>query len=97
MSPPRHVIVDGLLKEGFFEFDPLQYYPRHWSKEKMFHFTIHRLPLDNAVLNSPYRTVRIAWTDGKIRVERIRRDTKYDPVIRNRKEALRRIKVPGCF
>jgi hypothetical protein len=97
VSPPRHVIVDSILKDGFFEFDPLQYYPRHWSRERMFHFTVHRLPLDNATLNSPYRTVRITWTDGKIRVERIKRDEKYDPVVRSKKEALRRMKVPGCF
>jgi hypothetical protein len=23
VSPPRHVIVDGILKEGYYEFDPL--------------------------------------------------------------------------
>lgn len=97
VAPPRHVIVDGILKDGFFEFDPLRYYPRRWTREKMFHFTIHRLPLDNAVLNSPHRTVKVTWREGKIRVERIRREEKYDPVIRTKEEALRRMKVPGCF
>lgn len=97
VSPPRHVIVDALLQNGAFEFDPLDYFPNRWTREKMFRFAVHRLPLDNAALNSPYRTVRITWTNGKIRVERIKREEKYDPVIRSKKEALRRMKVPGCF
>jgi hypothetical protein len=97
VSPPRHVIVDGLLRDGYFEFDPLRYYPGRWARERMFHFTIHRLPLDNAVLNSPYRTVEVTWRNGKIRVERVKRKEKYDPVISSRKESLRRLKVPGCF
>jgi hypothetical protein len=97
VSPPRHVIVDSILRDGFFEFDPLHYCPRHWTRERMLHFTLHRLPLDNATLNSPYRTVRITWIEGKIRIERVKRDEKYDPVVRSKKEALRRMKVPGCF
>jgi len=97
VSPPRHVIVDAILKDGFFEFDPLHYYPGHWSREKMLRFTIHRLPLDNAALNSPYRTVHVTCWNGKIRVERVKREEKYDPVIRTREEALKRMKIPGCF
>jgi hypothetical protein len=97
VSPPRHVIVDAILKEGYYEFDPLEYYPRRWTRERMYHFTYHRLPLDSAVLNSPYRTVRVSWTDGKIRVERVQREKKHDPVIETKKQALRRQRVPGCF
>ncbi len=97
ISPPRHVIVDGILKEGYYEFDPLKYYPRRWTRERMYQFTFHRLPLDSAILNSPYRTVRVSWTDGKIRVERVQREKKYDPVIATKKQALRRQRVPGCF
>jgi len=97
VSPPRHVIVDAILRDGFFEFDPRRYYPQRWTGERMLHFTIHRLPLDNAVLNSPYRTVKVTWREGKIRVERIRRKEKYDPVIRRGKEARQRMKIPGCF
>ncbi|MBN2034685.1 MAG: hypothetical protein JW836_15560 [Deltaproteobacteria bacterium] len=96
-SPPRHVIVDGLLKDGFFEFNPLDYFPKHWSREKMFRFALNRLPLENAVLNSPYRTVHITWHDEKIRVERAKRKEKYDPVIRTKEEALKRVMIPGCF
>lgn len=97
VSPPRHVIVDRLIMNGFFEFDPLDYFPKRWTKEKMYHFAVHRLPLESAALNSPYRTVRITWCNEKIRVERVNREEKYDPVIRTKKEALRRIRVPGCF
>jgi hypothetical protein len=97
ISPPRHVIVDSILKEGSYEFDPLKYYPPRWTREKMYHFTYHRLPLDSAILNSPYRTVRVSWTNGKIRVERVKREKKYDPVISTKKQALRRQRVPGCF
>jgi hypothetical protein len=97
VSPPRHVIVDGLIEKGFYEFDPFRFFPGRWSKERMFHFALHRIPLDNAALNSPYRTVQVTWRDGKIRVERIKREEKYDPVIRTKKEALKRMKVPGCF
>jgi hypothetical protein len=97
ISPPRHVIVDSILKEGSYEFDPLKYYPPRWTREKMYHFTYHRLPLDSAILNSPYRTVRVSWTNGKIRVERVQREQKYDPVIRTKRDALHRRNVPSCF
>ena len=97
ISPPRHLVVKEILIKEHFDFDPLDYYPRRWSREKMRRFTIHRLPLDNATLNSPYRTVKVTWTDGKIRVERIRRDEKLDPVIRSKEDSLRRMRVPGCF
>jgi len=97
VSPPRHVLVDGLLKEGYFEFDPLDYYPKRWSRERMFNFTYRRLPLDSAILNSPYRTVRISWRDEKIRIERITREKKYDPVIETKQQSLRRRNVPSCF
>lgn len=97
ISPPRHVVVDTVLQHGFFEFDPLDYYPEHWSKEKMYRFTLRRMPLDNAALNSPYRTVHVTWQDGKIKVERVKREKKYDPVIRTKEDALKRMKIPGCF
>ncbi|MBU2498815.1 MAG: hypothetical protein KKE57_07950 [Proteobacteria bacterium] len=97
VSPPRHAVVDALLTRGYMEFDPLAYYPSRWPPSRMLHFTIHRLPLENAALNSPYKTVNISWRDGKIRVERVQREKKYDPVIRSKKDALRRIRGPGCF
>jgi hypothetical protein len=97
VSPPRHVIVDRILKQEYFEFDPLAYYPSRWTRERMYHFTYLRLPLDSAILNSPYRTVRVSWIDGKIRIERVQREQKYDPVIQTKRDALRRRNVPSCF
>ena len=97
VSPPRHVLVDAILKDGYFEFQPLDYFPKRWSRERMFNFTCRRLPLNSAILNSPYRTVRVSWRDGKIRIERIQREKKYDPVIETKQQALRRRNVPSCF
>jgi hypothetical protein len=63
----------------------------------MFNFTYRRLPLDSAILNSPYRTVHVSWKDGKIRIERVQRDKKHDPVIQTKQQALRRRNAPSCF
>lgn len=97
VSPPRHVVVHAVLMNECFEFDPALYYPARWSRSRMLRFTYHRLPLEQGGLSSPYRTVRLQWVDGKIRVERVKRDEKYDPPITTRKESLRRKKVPSCF
>ena len=96
-SPPRHLIVKSVLMDGFFEFDPAHYYPARWNPSRMLHFTYLRLPLEQGGLNSPYRTVRLHWVDGKIRLERVQRDAKHDPPITSRKEALRKQHVPLCF
>jgi len=97
VSPPRHLVVEGLLNDGFFEFDPLDYYPGRWNRKRMMHFTMHRLPLDNAALNSPYQTVVVEWKGEKIRVEKAKRKEKCDPVIRTKEESRKRLKVPACF
>ncbi len=97
VSPPRHIVVEGILNEGFFEFDPLGYYPDRWSKKRILYFTIHRLPLDNAALSSPYQTVCVEWRDTKIRVEKVKRKEKYDPLILTKEESRKRLKVPACF
>jgi hypothetical protein len=97
VSPPRHVIVDTIIEKGCFEFDPLDYYPSRWPPQRMYHFTYHRLPLDSPFFNSPFKTVRVSWADGKIRIERIQREKKFDPVVGSREEALRRLRIPSCF
>ena len=97
VSPPRHVIVDGIIEKGYFEFDPLDYYPSRWPPERMYHFTYRRLPLESAFFNSPFKTVRVSWLNGKIRIERVQREKKFDPVIGSREEALRRLRIPSCF
>jgi hypothetical protein len=97
VSPPLHVIADAIIEKGYFEFDPFGYYPSRWTPQRMVHFTYHRLPLDSPFFNSPFKTVRVSWVDGKIRIERVQREKKFDPVIGSRKEALRRMRIPSCF
>lgn len=97
-SPARHVVVRCMVLEGFFEFDPSDYYPSHWSPGKMMHFTYRRLPLHQSALCTPYQTIKLSWVgEGRIRVERVQREKVYDPVIRRREEAVRRLRVPSCF
>jgi hypothetical protein len=97
VSPPRHMIMEAIIRDGFYEFDPLKFFPDRWSKDRMMYFTYLRLPLDQSALNSPYREPKLSWVDGKIRVERVQRKEKYDPVLEDRKEARRRLTVPSCF
>ena len=97
VSPPRHVIVRAMVQEGRFEFDPTSYYPERWTRSQMLHFTFRRLPLEQAALSTPHKKVRLSWADGKIRVERVQRRARYDPVIGTRYEARRRKFVPSCF
>lgn len=97
VSPPRHVIVEAIIKDGWFEFDPFRTYPSRWSRTRMLHFTYRRLPLHQSALVSPYKTVQVSWIGNKIRVERIQRAEKHDPVIRTKREALHRLMVPSCF
>jgi hypothetical protein len=97
VSPPRHVIVSSILDHGFFEFDTSHYYPARWGRERMMYFTYRRLPMEQSALNSPHRTVRLDWVEGKIRVQRVQREEKYDPVIHSKNEAERRHKGPLCF
>ena len=97
VSPPRHIIVRAIMDDGFFEFRPDKYYPERWPLARVFFFTFHRLPLDQSILNSPYKTVRVTYGAGKIRVFSVQREEKYDPVIDDPKEARRRRFVPACF
>ncbi|MFH1487473.1 MAG: hypothetical protein ABII06_01080 [Pseudomonadota bacterium] len=97
VAPPRHVIINGIISEGRFAFDPGRYYPAHWTPSRMLRFTYFRLPLDQSVLNSPYNTVRLYWVKANICVEAVKRDKKHDPAIRTRKEAMRRLRAPSCF
>lgn len=96
-SPPRHVIVRSILLDGYFQFDPLLYYPARWGVERMLRFTWWRLPLDQSLLSDPYHTVRVFWVEGKIRIERETRAAKHDPVIRTRRDARKYLVIPSCF
>ena len=64
-SPPRHLIVQSIIFSGKFEFDWSQYYPDRWSPEKVLFFTRNRLPMNQPVINSPYKWVEIT-IDGKV-------------------------------
>jgi hypothetical protein len=97
VSPPRHVIVQVMIDNGSFEFDPAKYYPPHWSRKRMRHFTWHRLPLEQSALSTPYHTSTLEWKGDLLRVERVRRTEKYDPVVKSKKESMRRLRVPSCF
>ncbi len=96
-SPPRHVVVRSMVFEGQFEFDPLVYYPSRWSRERMMHFTLHRLPLEQSSLCNQYQVIQLRWIDGKIRVEKVQRLKKHQPTIRSQKESDRLLHVPSCF
>jgi hypothetical protein len=97
VAPARHVIVRSMLFSGFFEFEPLQYFPERWSKTRMIHFTYARLPLKQSVLSNPYKTVQLTWVGNKIRIEQIQRSEKLDPAIRTERDAKLRLHVPSCF
>lgn len=97
ISPPRHVIVRSMIYDGHFEFDPYNYYPRHWSKEQMMRFTHYRLPLQQSALCTPYKTVRVVWVNDHIWVEQVQREKKYNPVIRTLKEHRDHFIIPSCF
>jgi hypothetical protein len=96
-SPPRHIIARSLVFDGSFEFDPLRYYPERWDRSRMIHFTYHRLALEQGVLSSPYQTVELSWVGNKMRIARVQREKKHDPVIRTLKEAKRHSIIPSCF
>ncbi len=97
ISPPRHIIVESIISNGVFEFEPSDYYPSHWSPSRMLYFTSYRLPLGQSALNSPYKMVRLSMIKDKIRIERVRREEKHDPIIRDKKDAKRRLIAPVCF
>ncbi len=96
-SPPRHVIVTAMLRDGCFEFDPQAYFPARWSLQRMLHFTRFRLPLDQPALSGVYWSIALSWRGGRIRVERVQRDGKFDPAVGSEQEARRRLRVPSCF
>lgn len=97
ISPPRHVIVQAMVMEEFFEFDPLKYFPERWSRSQMIRFTYRRLPLEQSSLCSPHKTIEIYWRDDRIRVQRVQRDSRHYPVVSTEKEAADRLQVPSCF
>lgn len=97
VSPPRHVIVRSMIFEGYFEFEPARFYPPRWSRDRMMHFTYWRLPLNQGVLNNPHQQVRLVWVGERIRIDKVQRSEKFDPVIRTSREARKHLVAPACF
>ncbi len=96
-SPPRHVVVREMMFNGRFEFNPEDYYPVHWDKRRIEHFTWKRLPTEQTVLCSPYYTVRFRWKGRVLVVERVHREKKYDPVISTPADAKKDRIIPSGF
>ncbi len=96
-SPPRHIVVPEILDKGRFEFDPSRYFPSRWSASRILYFTKRRLPIFLPPISTPHMTVEVSIRGGKVIIERVPRPFKYDPVIRTKKEALKRLRVPLCF
>ncbi len=59
-SPPRHLIVQSIIFSGKFEFDRRKYYPDRWSQGRVVFFTRKRLPMNQPVINSPYKWVELS-------------------------------------
>jgi len=96
-SPPRHVVVEEVLQHGYYVFDPAMYFPGHWTKSRVIHFCGFRLPVHQPPLDTPFREVDLSWDGQMIRLERVRRKHKHDPVISDPREARRRRFAPSCF
>ena len=68
-SPPRHLIVQSIIFSGKFEFDRRKYYPDRWSSAKALFFTRKRLPMNQPVINSPYKWVDLAIQDNTVTIQ----------------------------
>ena len=68
-SPPRHLIVQSIIYSGKFEFDRRHYYPDRWSREKVLFFTRNRLPMNQPVINSPYKWVELSIKGNKVTIQ----------------------------
>lgn len=97
ISPPRHVIVRSMIMDGFFEFDPLVFYPSRWTPDRMMRFTEKRLPMNQSSLCNKHQTVQLSWVDQRIRVDRVQRTEIENPTVRTVEEARKLFEVPSCF
>ena len=96
-SPPRHLLVQSIIFSGKFEFDRRQYYPDRWSPEKVLFFTRNRLPMNQPVINSPYRWVEITIKDNTVTIQQhqgTRPEQQIEPVT---KKARTVGFGPSCF
>ncbi len=68
-SPPRHLIVRSIIFSGKFEFDRRKYYPDRWSPERVLFFTRKRLPMNQPVINSAYKWVKISISGNTVIIQ----------------------------
>jgi hypothetical protein len=68
-SPPRHLIVQSIIFSGKFEFDRRKYYPDRWSPGKVVFFTRKRLPMNQPVINSPYKWVELSISGNTVTIQ----------------------------
>ncbi len=97
VAPPRHVVVRTIMFDGRFEFKPYEYYPAHWDKKRIEHFTWKRLPIEQTVLCSPYHTVKFEWKNEVLIVRKIPREKKHDPIIVTLSDARKDRIIPSGF
>ncbi|UCG12504.1 MAG: hypothetical protein JSU72_18775 [Deltaproteobacteria bacterium] len=71
-SPPRHLIVQSIIFSGKYEFDRRKYYPDRWSPAKALFFTRKRLPMNQPVINSPYKWVELSIQGNTVTIQQRR-------------------------
>lgn len=97
VSPPRHVIVRHIIFDGYFGFNPYHYYPSHWSRARIEHFTWKRLPIEQTALCNPYQTVILEWSGELLIIKKVRRSEKYDPKITTEEDERKWRFIPSSF
>ena len=95
-SPPRHLIVQSIIFSGKFEFDRRRYYPDKWSPGKVIFFTRKRLPMNQPVINSPYRWVELSVKGNTVTIEQ-RKGTRSEAPETAEKRGKREAFGPACF
>jgi len=68
-SPPRHLIVQSIIFSGKYEFDRRKYYPDRWPPERVVFFTRKRLPMNQPVINSPYKWVELSIRGNTLTIQ----------------------------
>jgi hypothetical protein len=95
-SPPRHLIVQSIIFSGKFEFDRRRYYPDRWSPERVIFFTRKRLPMNQPVINSPYKWVELSVSGNTVTIEQ-RKGTRPAAPEKAGKKGKTEAFGPACF
>jgi hypothetical protein len=95
-SPPRHLIVQSIIFSGKFEFDWREYYPDRWSTDRVLFFTRKRLPMNQPVINSPYKWVQLSMSDNIVTIQQHQGTRPEEAQKRGRKQKEKPF-GPTCF